>query len=86
MVIVLIIISDVIFFAVEFIKMDSTEQRINKNPEVAITWLACIVASGGETNACLNATKELVISESAIMAVLILLSVCTKRYTTFWVS
>lgn len=75
MVIVLIIIADVVFFATEFIKMDKEEQRIDKNPELAIDWLTCIIESAGQTEMCLEEAGKLVISEAGIMAVLILLSV-----------
>jgi hypothetical protein len=73
--IVLIIIADVIFFAVVFVFMDDLEANIIKNPLKSEDWLGCLVKTGGDKNACLSFTNSLVVNEATVMSVLILLSV-----------
>ncbi|KAK0118774.1 hypothetical protein ONS95_007656 [Cadophora gregata] len=72
--IVLLIIADVVFFAVVFVFMDDLEASTLKNPTKAIGWLGCLVQTGGDKNACLNLASNLVINEPTVMAVLVLLS------------
>ncbi|KUJ24053.1 G protein-like protein-coupled receptor : GPCR, secretin-like protein [Mollisia scopiformis] len=73
-VIVLLIIADVIFFAVVFVFMDDLETNILKNPTKSEDWLACLVKTGGDKNACLSFANSLVVNEATVMSVLILLS------------
>ena len=73
--IVLLIIADVVFFAVVFVSMDDMETNILKDPTISFDWLACIVRTNGDKNACLGSAKRLVINEATVMAVLLLLSV-----------
>jgi hypothetical protein len=74
--IVLLIIADVIFFAVVFVFMDDLEVNISKNPLKAEDWLECLIKTGGNKNKCLNFASSLTINEATVMSVLILLSVC----------
>jgi hypothetical protein len=73
--IVLLIIADVIFFAVIFVYMDDTETNMIKNPTKSIEWLDCLIKTQGDKNACLKFASQLVVNEATIMAVLLLLSV-----------
>ncbi|KAI0409627.1 hypothetical protein F4802DRAFT_614281 [Xylaria palmicola] len=73
-VIVLIIIADVIFFAIIFVFLDNTVEDIKNNPAHAKDWLICLAAKGGNKNACLDLAEPLVISEPTVISVLILLA------------
>lgn len=73
--IVLLIIADVVFFAVVFVFMDDLETNILKSPTKSEDWLACLVKTGGDKNACLSFASSLVVNEATVMSVLILLSV-----------
>ncbi|PSS03636.1 hypothetical protein BD289DRAFT_358722 [Coniella lustricola] len=73
--IVLIIIADVIFFAIVFVFEDNTEEMIKNNPATAETWISCLALSGGNKTACLSDAEEFVVNMPTIGAVLILLSI-----------
>jgi hypothetical protein len=77
--VVLLIIADVIFFAVVFVYMDDIETNMIKEPIKAQDWLACLIKTKGDKNKCLTTAKDLVVSEATIMAVLILLSVSLSQ-------
>jgi len=72
--IVLLIIADVIFFAVVFVFMDDTEASLLKDPLKSEDWLGCLINAQGDKNKCLKSAQSLVINEATIMAVLVLLS------------
>lgn len=74
--IVLIIITDVIFFAIVFVFTDNTLENIQKNPAIAQPWVDCLVLSGGDRDACLEKASTFVVSVATVGAVLILLAVC----------
>lgn len=73
--IVILIITDVIFFSVIFVFMDNNEAAVASDLERAQPWLLCLVENKGDKNACLNLTSSLVVNEATVMAVLMLLSV-----------
>lgn len=73
-VIVLIIIADVIFFAVIFVFLDNTVESVKTHPEKGLVWAACLVAFNGDKNKCLDKAKDLVVSLPTVTAVLILLA------------
>jgi hypothetical protein len=73
--VVLLIIADVIFFAVIFVFMDDLQTNTLKNPEKSVLWLKCLIKTGGNKNSCLSFASHLVVNEATVMAVLILLSV-----------
>ena len=75
-VVVLLIIVDVVFFAVIFIKMDNTTTAEAENVDNELPWLICLIANAGHKDACVPLASGIVLSEAAVMAVLILLSVC----------
>jgi hypothetical protein len=80
--IVLLIIADVVFFAIIFVFMDDTQSQIFKDPAKSRKWLSCLVETGGDKNKCLDAASSLVVNEATIMAVLILLSVRLTTHIT----
>jgi hypothetical protein len=73
--IVLLIIADVIFFAVVFVFMDDIEANLLKDPTRASKWILCIVEKNGDKDKCLDLADALVVNEATVMAVLVLLSV-----------
>jgi hypothetical protein len=73
--IVLLIIADVIFFAVVFVFMDDLETNALKNPLKSLAWLECLVEAQGNKDKCLNFAGSLVVNEATVMSVLLLLSV-----------
>jgi 7 transmembrane receptor (Secretin family) len=73
--IVLLIIADVIFFAVIFVFMDNNEATLLKDPLKSQNWLVCLIENNGVKDKCLNFASSLVVNEATVMAVLILLSV-----------
>ena len=72
-VVVLIIVTDVIFFSTIFIKSDNTQQGILNDRSRAAPWLLCLGLTG-DKNKCLDKTGNLVVAEPTVMAVLYLLS------------
>ena len=78
--IVLLIIADVIFFAVVFVFMDDTAEKLLSDPEKAEPWLACLVLSKGDKQKCLSLAKNLVVNEPTVMSVLLLLSVRPSQF------
>lgn len=75
--IVLIIITDVVFFSVVFVFMDNNEQKALTNPLSSERWILCIAETKGDRNACAHLATSIVVNEPTVMAVLILLSVST---------
>jgi len=73
--IVLLIIADVIFFAVVFVFLDDIESQILNDPIKAEKWLVCLVIEKGDKNKCLSSASEFIINEATVMAVLLLLSI-----------
>lgn len=74
--IVLIIIADVVFFAVVFVFQDNTIETVKNDPSVAAPWIACLLEAGGDKNQCLDETGSLVVNMATVGAVLVLLAVC----------
>jgi len=72
--IVILIIADVIFFAIVFVFMDDLEASTLKNPARGAEWLKCLATTKGDKNSCLHFASNLVINEPTVMAVLVLLS------------
>ena len=73
--IVLLVIADVIFFAVVFVTMDNGSQFNEAQMKKAVPWLTCLVLSGGQKNKCLPQAKDLVEKESVVLAVLVTIGV-----------
>lgn len=72
-VIVIILLVDVIFFSVVFVYLDDFETSLNNYSRVE-PWLICLAESGGDKSKCYALGAKLLISESTVVAVLILLS------------
>ncbi|KOS16893.1 hypothetical protein ESCO_004859 [Escovopsis weberi] len=72
---VLIMVVDVIFFAIVLVFQDHTLHDALKNPAKAEGWVMCLVAAGGDKNRCLNHEGSLVVNEATVGAVLVLLTV-----------
>lgn len=72
--VVLTILANVIFFAVIFLSLDNSARKTPENLEKYKPWLLCLTISKGDRNKCVAEAEGLGPSESAIMAVLILLA------------
>ncbi|KFA70433.1 hypothetical protein S40285_00628 [Stachybotrys chlorohalonatus IBT 40285] len=72
--IVLIIITDVIFFSIIFVFQDSIVVSAREDASVAQEWAACLALSGGDKNQCLDQASGLVVNEATVSAVLMLLA------------
>lgn len=85
--IVLIIIIDVIFFAVVFVVMDNNQIKatsvqlvtVPPTPESeeskSVQWLKCLMTNDGDKTNCLDISANLIMNQATITAVLVLLSV-----------
>jgi hypothetical protein len=73
--VVLVIIAEVIFFAVVFVSMDNNLISTEANPEKSRPWLTCLARTGGKKKDCLHLARDLVEREATILAVLICLAV-----------
>ncbi|PYH87889.1 hypothetical protein BO71DRAFT_392620 [Aspergillus ellipticus CBS 707.79] len=71
---VLIIIGNVIFFAVVFIDMDNQLTVTAANAARAAPWLACLVETKGNRKECFHEAKAIVPNKATLLAVLILLA------------
>ncbi|KAH9909317.1 hypothetical protein F4778DRAFT_224187 [Xylariomycetidae sp. FL2044] len=73
-VIVLIIIADVIFFAIIFVFLDNTVQRIKTDKDLVVPWATCLIRAKGDKHQCLDLADKLVVALPTVTAVLILLA------------
>ncbi|KAJ9615864.1 hypothetical protein H2200_001941 [Cladophialophora chaetospira] len=71
--IVLVLIAEVVFFAVVFVSMDNATQVNAGLLTKAESWLTCLAITGGDKNKCLPRAKGLVKTEGVVLAVLIVL-------------
>ncbi|KAL1902820.1 hypothetical protein Sste5346_000731 [Sporothrix stenoceras] len=72
--IVMIIVTDVIFFSIIFVFQDNTVAAISADPTKATTWLICLATHNGDKNQCLNDAAAFTVNEATIGAVLVLFS------------
>ena len=83
--IVLLIIAEVVFFAIVFVSMDSNLTNATRDNGAKLEpWLVCLVFSSGDgpkaaRDACLDRISNVVTSEPTVLAVLICLSVSVRR-------
>jgi hypothetical protein len=75
--VVILIITDVIFFSIVFVFMDSNEAEAESDITRTRPWLLCLAENPTNKEACLQFAAPLVMNEATVMAVLLLLSVCT---------
>jgi len=73
--VVIVIITDVIFFATVFLKFEDTTQSTPENTIKALKWLQCILKNNGDKNMCLDVASKMVVPEATAVAVIYLLSV-----------
>ena len=73
--VVIVIITDVIFFATVFLKFEDTTQLTPENTAKALKWLACILNNNGDKTMCLGVASKMVVPEATAIAVIYLLSV-----------
>ncbi|KAK5072591.1 hypothetical protein LTR64_004934 [Lithohypha guttulata] len=73
--IVLLIIAEVVFFAVIFVSMDNSSQVNDALFRKATPWLTCLVLSGGDKARCLPHAESLVKNEGIVIAVLVCLGI-----------
>ncbi|KAI9770321.1 MAG: hypothetical protein M1840_003480 [Geoglossum simile] len=74
MLIVILILADVIFFSIVFLRFDESTGVAGKNFDKAKPWLTCLTLTGGDKKRCLPLAEKLVVNEATVIAVLILLS------------
>ncbi|KAL2209937.1 G-protein coupled receptor [Sarocladium strictum] len=72
--IVLIIITDVIFFSIVFVFQDTAVQSVKDDPTVAEDWILCLFETRGDKEKCLHHARDIVVNEATVMAVLLLLA------------
>lgn len=81
--IVLIIVSDVIFFSVVFVSQDNTLSSVQHDVSLTEAWVFCLIASQGNKNACLEEASALVVGDATVIAVLLLLAVSISFFSPF---
>jgi hypothetical protein len=85
-VIVLIIIADVVFFAVVFVFQDDAVQAATTDPLKVEPWVACLVTPGNTKEECLPFASDFVVKLPTVVAVLILLAVRSSPPPPFFPS
>lgn len=75
---------DVIVFAVVFIWLDRTQDKILADFDSLRPWLICLVFNNGEADKCLNVIGSVVVPFPIICLVLILFSVSCLLMVTDW--
>ncbi len=78
--IVLIIITDVIFFSIIFVFQDNTVEAVKTEQSLAMPLVMCLLAAGGDKNKCLDVAAPLVVAMPTVGAVLFLLAVSAKPF------
>jgi hypothetical protein len=77
--IVLIIITDVIFFSLVFVFQDNTLDAVKTDPAMISEFVGCLVTAAGDKAACLEQASSLVVNMPTIGAVLVLLGVSLPK-------
>ncbi|KAM3420352.1 hypothetical protein BST61_g3633 [Cercospora zeina] len=72
--IVTIILVDIIFFTIVFIRMDTLQNGAKNNYTQVVPWLACLASNPTDKNQCLHLVSDFVVTEPAVAAVLFMLS------------
>jgi len=73
--IVLIIVTDVIFFSIVFVFQDTTVEAVKHDQSIASEWVACLFVNKGDKVPCLPKADALVVNMRTVGAVLFLLAV-----------
>ncbi|KAF8469580.1 hypothetical protein BDZ91DRAFT_678718 [Kalaharituber pfeilii] len=72
--VIIVIITDVIFFATVFLTFESTNEVTPENTFKAYRWLQCILHNNGDKNKCLHVAADMVVPQNTAIAVIYLLS------------
>lgn len=72
--VVIIILTNTIYFSTIFLQFDSGTHKTPKNLLLAQTWLTCVIKSGGDKEQCYEEAHRLVLGEEYAISVLFLLS------------
>lgn len=76
--VVIVIVTDVIFFAIVFLQFEKTAEKTPENMYKGFLWLQCLLKHNGDKNQCLALASKLVIPEHKAVAVIFLLSVSSS--------
>ncbi|KAL3437106.1 hypothetical protein BDV09DRAFT_163780 [Aspergillus tetrazonus] len=71
---VLVILANVLIFAVIFIKTNNQTEMTAENLEKALPWLLCLAASEGDAKKCVDKAEEFGPKKATLLALLILLT------------
>lgn len=82
--VVMLIIMNVVFFAVVFVSMDNNLQATNANLSQVEPWLLCLGLTQGNKAECLPLAKDLVTNEATIIAVLVFLAVSFDTSVSYY--
>lgn len=77
--IVIIIIADVVFFATVFLQFDGTTEKTPQNFQNASQWLECIILNKGDREKCYSLAESIVVPQATAITVLFLLSVSSFK-------
>ena len=81
--IVSIILVDVIFFSIVFVYLDGLQSAVKKDFTKVEPWLLCLALHPTNKEACLHLVDEWLVSESTVVAVLLLLSLAGVQVFLF---
>ena len=81
-IVVLLIITDLIFFFIIFVYLDQASQLSGERLVKARPWLLCLVVYKGDQKQCLSLARNVVLKQSTVMAVLLLQAVSTFGSTS----
>ena len=71
---VAIIVTDVIFYCINFLIFDGKASYVAKEVKSAEPWLICLAISNGDKDSCLHLTGPLVLDQRTVSALLVLAS------------
>lgn len=77
--IVVFILTDVVFFSVVFVYMNSVEEaslaKMDLTDSIFMPWLLCLVINGGQKDKCFALGQKALVNQPTVIAVLMLLAV-----------
>lgn len=79
--IVLLIVTDVIFFSIVFVFQDNTLQEARTNSALTLPWVECLLANNGDKTKCFGETSNLAVNQATVGAVLLLLAVSVWHHS-----
>lgn len=81
--IVTIILVDVIFFSIVFVKLDRTQSSAPNKFEAIEPWLTCLAFNPTDKAACLHFVDDWLVNEATVIAVLVLLGLAGLQVFLF---